>query len=294
MDEKKELLENLIKNNAIINNIDREKKSIELIGAIDYNKELIMVSKLEIDNLENYSHIIDSPEFKNSIFKKQNRGILLVDIVGYSKGNTEYQAAILNLFNQGFSRALNVILMPKNYPLVDQIIPTGDGCYIIFNEIVNDRFIRVALFIMSSIRALENDWMLQNKLDPKNQNHLSLRIGATFGELSYFTDISGKRNCFGEGMNEAARILVYGQKDFEDKFPKLNSNDSIFFDESVLNQVNLLFPELKKLNKDCALYDLGLVNDKHNKQRNIYALVNLPERMAFTIFTIQEKLKYDG
>lgn len=113
------------------------------------------------------------------------------------------------------------------------------------------------------------------KHDSKNKLHL--RISCTLGETDFFYDISGNRNCYGIGLNEAARILFSGQNEILTKYSNEDSLDSVFFDKTVLNQASSL---IKSLTKNSSYFptikDLGYIADKHDKKRQIWWLKDLP------------------
>jgi hypothetical protein len=289
MDKFKKDLIKMIDYGTIIHSYNIEEKYIEFFEGLNYKDRIINIKKYTNVNFSDLEDVISSEKFKNSIFRKNQKGILLVDIVGFSKGEMEYQAGLLNLFNNGFNQALEILQIFSHVPIIEQVIPTGDGCYLVLNEIINDRFLLVPFAIMSSIRALENEYFINNNLKPEEQNHLQLRIGAELGEISFFNDVSGKNNCFGTGMNETARILTYGQSTFEKNYTEKNSADCIYIGENILHQATNIVNHINKFHKECEIINLGIVKDKHNKERKVYVIINLPERMAFQLFTSNEK-----
>ena len=86
-------------------------------------------------------------------------------------------------------------------------------------------------------------------------------------------------------MNEAARILTYGQKEAEARYPGANTFDSLFFDESLYSQAKPIIDLLKKIMKNVDLVELGDIADKHGMRRKIWWLKNVPKHLAFNLFS---------
>jgi hypothetical protein len=77
-------------------------------------------------------------------------------------------------------------------------------------------------------------------------------------------------------LNEAERILDTGQNEIFIKYPDQHSLDSVFFDETVLDQAQNLIKGLKEnTNYKPEIKNLGCLNNKHGIKRNIWWLMNL-------------------
>ena len=114
-----------------------------------------MIVKAYQWQFENYiilrSHPIEqylkSDEIESIKYAPKERGLLLIDVVGYSKYDTLGQAAIISIFKQSLDSALLTAKIFSEIKVIEQIIPNGDGCYVVFSEQINDRFLRIVLAV---------------------------------------------------------------------------------------------------------------------------------------------------
>jgi len=267
--------------------VDEENEKIDVINGLEISEQKtdVLISSHKINFDDELKVFIKSEKFQNALFKPALRGIILIDIAGYSKGNTLYQAAVLTIFNQVIKQSLDALQQFTNGVIVEQIIPTGDGCYIVFNEGLNEKFFRAVLTINSEMNSIQNRILDKFEKDNRKYEKLHLRIGCSLNETDFFYDASGNRNCYGTGMNEAARILTYGQKEAEAKYPGANTFDSLFFDESIFSQAKPIIDLLKKIIKNVDLVELGDIADKHGMRRKIWWLKNVPKHLAFNLFS---------
>ncbi|NJO88955.1 MAG: hypothetical protein HC831_08350 [Chloroflexia bacterium] len=69
------------------------------------------------------------------------------------------------------------------------------------------------------------------------------------------------------------------------KYPNEDSFDSVFFDETVVEQANSL---IKSLNKNShyhvSIIDLGLISDKHVIERQIWWMKDLPLNRSIDLY----------
>ncbi len=197
---------------------DETKKHYSVIEAIDIEEEIIHVQR-GINCHENYIKEIND-KIKNKelvVYDPSQYGIVLVDISGYSKGNTQYQAALLSLFHQYIKQNIQIYQIFSPFEIVEGFVPTGDGCYIIFNKNINDRILRLGFALISGFKTFQYQTLRQKKDLKLVSKFLTLRVSCIIGECSEFVDLSERINYFGTGMNEAARVLNYGRKEFEKK-----------------------------------------------------------------------------
>ena len=283
-------LKNIIENGIKIYSADEANQKLEIIGGLEITEQKteVLISKHKIQFDDELKEFIKTESFRNAIFNPVKRGIILIDIAGYSKGDTLYQAAVLSTFNQVIKKSLDAIKEFSNGKLIEQIIPTGDGCYIVFNEGINEKFFRALLTFNSEMNTIQNLILDRFSKDNKKCEKLRIRLGCTLNETDFFYDATGNRNCYGVGMNEAARILSYGQKESENLYPGSNSFDTIFFDETIYPQAKPLIDLFKRIKKDIELVELGDVADKHGIKRKIWWLRNMPKHLAFNLFSEQE------
>lgn len=230
--------------------------------------------------LENF---LNSNEVKDSIFSPKTRGIALVDIVDYSKKSIEIQAILLMTLNSTLLACYNHLMF--NSEDVELVIPTGDGCYLVFNERANDNFLPLVLIFFSQFKRL---LALLNRSAgctniPQNENFL--RIGCDLGVTDFFRDINQSRNCYGPGMNETARVLSCGSSKLKDD--DKNSNDSIFLGASLYAQALSLQKKYPKI----AVDHLGYLRDKHCASRDVYWMCNIPANVVFTADDIKKFLR---
>ena len=284
-------LNEIIDRGMKIYHVDEGNGKIQIIEGIEIkngNTE-VLVSSYKLDLTEEFKNYIQSDKFQNALFKPTKRGIILIDIAGYSKGNTLYQASALSIFNQVIKLSLSKSYLLSNKKNVEQIVPTGDGCYIVFNESINDRFFRIIFMIVSQMNVIQNRVLMKFNKKPSDENKFHIRVGCTLNEVDIFHDASGHINCYGIGMNEAARILNYGYKEVKEKYND-ESIDTIFIDESVYDQAKSLVDWIKSISQKGEIIDLGEISDKHDMKRNIWWIKNLPKNLAIHLYSLEESI----
>lgn len=272
-----EKLAKLIDAGTKIYKVDELNGKMQIIEGVAFTNDEpnILISKYRISFTDELKTLIETSKFQDSLYRPVKRGVILIDIVDYSKGNSLYFASILTVFNTILN---HIILKLKNInKLIEQIIPSGDGCYLVFNENINNDFFKIVLIIINEMNNFQDDVLKKFSENRDSKNKLHLRISCTLGETDFFYDISGNRNCYGIGLNEASRILFSGQNEILTKYSNEDSLDSVFFDKTVLNQASSL---IKSLTKNSSYFptikDLGYIADKHDKKRQIWWLKDLP------------------
>lgn len=197
----------------------------------------------------------------------ENKLIILIDIVGFSKGTTEEQVYKIYAFEHYvFKHVIANKLRISSRITINQFIPTGDGCYIVADECDP----KIALdFLISLIKGFQY-------IKKDDENPWALRVSALIGECVSFLDLAHHRNFIGEGMNEAARILSYGQSALEKKF--LEEHSAVTMTEAKLFSRNSLYvgeslaTELRIYAEEGNIFQLDQVSDKHGKCRDITVL----------------------
>src|SRR6266403_1560152 len=123
--------------------------------------------------------------------------VLFIDLVGYSKLLIEEQKERL--------RQLTVIVLATaqvreatNERLVR--LPTGDGMALVFRNSAEE----------PAKCALEITEALHNESESKEKPQLRLRMGIHSGPVSEVTDVSGRTNITGGGINMAQRVMDCG------------------------------------------------------------------------------------
>jgi|GEM_PF-1729900 len=284
----------LLENGAKVEAIEEEDAEItvRVVAGIDltpHPPELLLL-KTTLKRSVEVENFLNSPLAAAAILRPVKRGIILVDIMDYSKGDTVMQAAFLSIFQLAIKEQLRLQRTFAKDEFVDQIVPTGDGCYIVFHESVNDRFFRVVFGLLSSMNVVQNRILKAIGRDHKSGKRVDLRVGCEIGETDFFFDISGNRNCFGPGMNEAARILSCGEAAIQKRFPDHPTGGSIFLGANVHPQARALHQWLTSIQPGTRLRPLGNLKDKHHSSRNVWWMTGVSKFISPNLFSFQELL----
>ena len=199
----------------------------------------------------------------------EEKFVILIDIVNFSKNDSRTQFADIFIF-QKYMRSF---IFSQKFSFekkirIQNFIPTGDGCYIIAEKC--DAGLAVD-FLITMISGF------QNLLDFQNEP-MGIRCSALIGECIPFIDLAFHKNYVGNGMNEASRILAYGQKILEDEYiekgnseseAKNFSKNSLFLGKSLFEDLD--FSDVDK-NIVSEIHTLKDVVDKHGKIRDVVVL----------------------
>ena len=142
-------------------------------------------------------------------FKEEEKLIILIDIVGFSKDTTRNQVYKIYLFQ----RYLMAQVMGNRHSFngkvnINHFVPTGDGCYIVAEKCEPETALNLLITIISGFKDIKTE----------NGLAMSLRASALFGKVIPFIDMAHHLNYIGDGMNEASRILSGGQKTLEENY----------------------------------------------------------------------------
>lgn len=200
----------------------------------------------------------------------ENKLVILIDIVGFSKGTTKEQVYKIYCFEHYvIKHVISNLRNFKNRIKINQFIPTGDGCYIVADECEAKTALDFVVALITGFQYIKND----------DKEPWALRASAIFGECVPFLDLAHHKNYIGEGMNEAARILSYGQAALEKKYleesPDRTVLDSKLFSRNSLYVGESLAEELVNYGDEKSIYKLPQVPDKHGKCRDITVLHGL-------------------
>lgn len=201
----------------------------------------------------------------------ETRLIILIDIVGFSKGTSREQVYKIYAFEHYVTKSLMENLVNFKKPIrIDRFIPTGDGCYIVADKCDPSQAMDFLTALIRGFQYLKTD----------DENPWALRASALFGECIPFLDLAHHKNFIGEGMNEAARILSYGQaaleKDFLEKNPAAGISDAKLFSRNSLYVGDSLSETLKNYaGSNEELFSFTAIPDKHGKTRDITVLQGL-------------------
>lgn len=247
-------------------NIENSKVTFTLLNGLEPQTGKILGRHYEIEMTDEIDGYLKSKEFQEFLFRPTMKGVILIDIVGYSTHDSLQQVALLKIFqNSVISGLKNAHLYSKTF-YINHTVPTGDGCYIVFDEALNDRFFRAVFAIRSSFHVEQNKILKEHNLFKKDIPTIEIRVACNICETDTFIDVSGNRNAFGNGMNEVARILEYGKKEFIDKYPGISTDSAIFFGKNVSDQAIKLLKSLNinEVGGRIDIYNLGDVIVKHN------------------------------
>lgn len=233
-------------------------------------------TSIQVAGEKEFSKLQQSKKYKDSVFAPVNRGVLLIDVAGYSRYDTMYQASVLSLFNQAIRQSLKKFISNLGSNCLEQVIPTGDGCYIIFNECTNPNFLKAVYTIFSEMNKVQDKLVGKYACKPNACEKVYLRYSCTIDQTDFFLDPTGRRNCYGTGMNEAERILKFGKEKALTLGTESASFDSFFIDVKLLPQAEDLIRLLKSKSHNPLITDMGIIKDKHGIRRHILWLHNLP------------------
>jgi serine/threonine-protein kinase len=123
--------------------------------------------------------------------------VLFIDLVGYSKLLIEEQ-------KQWLRQLTDIVLATAQVREAtdEQLVrlPTGDGMALVFRNSAEE----------PAQCALEITEALQKNSSPKEKPQLRLRMGIHSGPVSEVTDVSGRTNITGGGINMAQRVMDCG------------------------------------------------------------------------------------
>lgn len=126
---------------------------------------------------------------------------IYLDVVGFTHNRTvEAQVKIVSALNNIVKATL-----ARSFPELDVIyIPIGDGiCICLLDSKVYDDYITIAEQIIRKINAVYNPRVKQSL-------RFKVRIGINENVDNLVTDINGNRNVCGSGVNDAQRIMNFG------------------------------------------------------------------------------------
>lgn len=242
---------------------------------------LVLADTIRTDASLELDAFLASAEIQQKLFSPSKRGVVLIDVAGYSRFDTRGQSAILTTFYEGLQLAQFSNDLFSRDPSIDQIIPTGDGCFVVFNPDVTNRILQSVFSIQASFYCHQR--RLLKRFGKSNiQEVLGIRLACHVGEVDFIIDAAGNRNAFGTGLNETARILQYGRPALKEKLGGEDPTGVAFFDKELDSQAKPIiefFDHLKK--EQVKLVDLGTVKAKHDLQLELRCFTHLPNHVGF-------------
>jgi len=131
----------------------------------------------------------------NRINKTSICSVLFLDIIDYSEKSDADQIEIKNQFNDLISSSLESVAKDDRI-----ILDTGDGVAIAYMGSPED-----LMFVALTIR----DGILKGNIH--SQNPLFVRFGINLGPVRIVSDINGRPNIIGDGINVAQRIMSFSE-----------------------------------------------------------------------------------
>lgn len=175
----------------------------------------------------------------NRINKTSICSILFLDIIDYSKKSDEDQIDIKKQFNDLINHALEGVVKDDRI-----ILDTGDGIAIAYMASPED-----LMFSALTIR----DSIIKSNMD--SQNPLFVRFGINLGPVRIVSDINGRPNIIGDGINVAQRIMSFSEP------------NQILVSRSYYEVTSRLTAEFSEM----FAYS-GVKQDKHVREHEIYSV----------------------
>lgn len=173
---------------------------------------------------------------------------IFLDVVGYTKRSIEAQCYIIEALSERVKRAVNKHKISDSSLLY---LPTGDGMCIALLDISSPYDIDILI----AKDILYNIW-LHNSRVKENWQRFEIRVGINQMDDSIVTDINGRKNVAGTGINNARRIM------------DLADASQILVSSRVYENLHLHKKYLHAFSKEFT------TRDKHGSVLRIHQLVN--------------------
>jgi hypothetical protein len=141
------------------------------------------------------------PEMSN-VSLEITTDIILLDLVGYSLLNNEEQLRAVEVLHSDLTKEINFIAEIanlRNCELVLDLVPTGDGLYVLVNPQICGYGIPLAISIRNYLL-----WFASHQPD---RLYHGVRVAVHMGKVLSFQGVNERRNYVGDGMNDCARLL---------------------------------------------------------------------------------------
>ncbi len=128
---------------------------------------------------------------------------VFLDIVGFTKGRSvEAQSDVIGHQNRIVRDALKTEQIKEEDRI---LIPTGDGMCIALIEVLRPLDVHILL-----ARAILRGIVEHNGTATDKEQHFEVRIGLNENDDNLVTDINGRKNVAGAGINMAQRVMSKG------------------------------------------------------------------------------------
>lgn len=239
----------------------------------------VLTEDFQLPRLAEIEAFLASREFRRKLFSPSTRGIVLVDVAGYSRYDTRAQSAILTMFYESLQLAQLSNDLFAGEPSIDQIVPTGDGCFIVFKPEVNDRVFNSVFSIHASFCTHQKRLLKKVRTDPTPEV-VGIRLACHLGDVDFIVDAAGNRNAYGTGLNETAGILQSGRTALK---ARLGGHDPVsvaFYGLELHAQAQALCSYFQGLpGVKVSLIDLETVTTKHDLPIVLRCVTDLPEHV---------------
>jgi class 3 adenylate cyclase len=183
----------------------------------------------------------------NRINKTSICSILFLDIIDYSEKSDADQIEIKSLFNDLISLSLESVAKDDRI-----ILDTGDGIAIAYMGSPED-----LMFVALTIR----DGILKSNMHC--QNPLFVRSGINLGPVRIVSDINGRPNIIGDGINVAQRIMSFSE-------PNQILVSRSFYE--ITSRLTVEFSEMFAYS--------GVKQDKHVRDHEVYSVRSHANQVA--------------
>ena len=126
--------------------------------------------------------------------------IVLIDVINFSKLNSEQQLEIINFLTKSYRKMIEKMLVNSNMSLSKLIlgfVSTGDGFYCILNPRLKGYGVILGLSFNH----------FSDEIAKKFPYFSGIRIAVHTGTVNQFIDILGNTNYIGDGLNDCSRYL---------------------------------------------------------------------------------------
>lgn len=239
----------------------------------------VLTEEFHLKRAPEVESYLASEEFQRKLFAPSRRGILLVDVAGYSRFDTLGQSAILTMLYESLQLAELSNDLFSREPSIDQIVPTGDGCFIVFKPEVNDGVFKSVFSIHGSF-CTHQKRLLKTVGTQAETLALGIRLACHLGEVDFIIDAAGNRNAYGTGLNETMRILQYGRATLKKRLGGRDPVSVAFYGPELQSQASKLTAYFQRLPEvTVRLLELGSVTTKHNLPLDLCCVLDLPKHI---------------
>ena len=276
-------LEKAVNRSKKIRRITEEEDTLlfEVIAGVGSGQAspLMLVTEWRVQKTAEALDFAKSPAVIEKLYRPEQRGIVLVDVASYSNFPTVAQAGILVMLDAAIRDAcrLNDLFSP---PSIDRIIPTGDGCYLVFKETARDHVLFAAFNFHACFCSYQR--RIRKGARCETGEGIQLRIAAHIGEVDWIEDPAGNRNSYGTGLNETARILDAGRSKLIDD-TGTDPSSVVFYDSALDPQAKSILERVREAQMGQTRHSyLGEVKAKHDLVLDLRCFTGLPSHEGFS------------